>query len=166
MKLDISQRSAKVWRFTAHLLLIIVLTQAWFAVSGESVAVQRLNEARRIASQREDTLQGIRQNLRREVNELEVDLMSCEGRWTAADLPTALCSQQAADIDDARILAERNFKTCLSANAGLLDSLREFDALSKKQKQVIEDALVLARRCDAQPAKWTLVWPTESEVRW
>lgn len=159
MKLDISQRSAKVWRFTAHLLLIIVLTQAWFAVSGETVAIQRLSEARRIADQRIDRLSDHAGLMRRKRDQ-------CRAQWTAADLPTALCSQQAANLDDARILAERNFKTCLSANAGLLDSLREFDALSKKQKQVIEDALVLARRCDAQPAKWTLVWPNESEVRW
>lgn len=70
------------------------------------------------------------------------------------DLPTALCSQQAADIDDARIAAERKFKGCLSANAGLVDSLKDFDRLVKDQQALIVESVALAKRCESSPVNW------------
>lgn len=65
-----------------------------------------------------------------------------------------LYSEQARNEANARDVAEQKFRTCLSANAGLVDALREFDLVVKGQQQVIRETLELAKRCDAQPAQW------------
>lgn len=54
----------------------------------------------------------------------------------------------------AKDAAEEKFRVCLSANAGLVDALHEFDALVKEQQSVIRESIDIARRCDAQPVNW------------
>lgn len=80
------------------------------------------------------------------------------------DMPTVLCSQQAADIDDARIAAERKFKGCLAANAGLVESLQDFDRLVKDQQALIVESLALAKRCEASPVTWAGTEPIGWQV--
>lgn len=80
------------------------------------------------------------------------------------DMPAMLCSQQAADIDDARIAAERKFQGCLSANAGLVESLQDFDRLVKDQQALIVESVELAKRCEASPVTWVATAPTGWQV--
>lgn len=70
--------------------------------------------------------------------------------------------QLTADELTAREAAEKKFRVCLSANAGLVDALHEFDALVKEQQSVIRESIDIARRCDAQPVNWVNL----NEVRW
>lgn len=100
------------------------------------------------------------------------DLGKCQTRLEqaqAVDMPTVLCSQQAADIDDARIAAERKFQSCLSANAGLVESLQEFDQLVKDQQALIVESVALAKRCEVSPVSWAetpTTWAAEAPAAW
>lgn len=76
----------------------------------------------------------------------------------------SLYSKQAFDESTARDAAERKFKVCLSANAGLVDALREFDKTVKDQQLLINDAVELAKRCESSPVIWAATAPAGWQV--
>lgn len=74
-------------------------------------------------------------------------------------------SQKLRDIANTRVQVraeiaaeQRKFATCLSANAGLVDSLRQFDTVIKQQKRVIRDAIDIAKRCEAPASMQAMYW--------
>lgn len=86
-----------------------------------------------------------------------IALQSAREYADAANADAYLHSSRAVAIDDKRIAAEREFKSCLAANAGLVDAIREFDLVMKDQQKVIRETLELAKRCDAQPSSlWAI----------
>lgn len=135
------------WRMGAYVLALLFLAAMAAFITLDDLAERRLNEAQRISFLRLDEAAERADTLRRERNQ-------CREQWTAAELPVALCSQQAANIDDARIAAERKFKVCLGANVQLVDALGQFDRTLKEQRGLISDAVDFARRCDAKQAMW------------
>ncbi len=61
------------------------------------------------------------------------------------------------EAEQYRALAEHataNFERCKVANAGLVESLQDFDVTIKAQKQLIGEAIDLAKRCDSRGAIW------------
>lgn len=194
LRAERAEEQVRRWRVTAWMLLVLLVAQTWLVVDTamgltqvRHVAEQRLAKSKEIASARLDRVvkrEGDARTALRQCQDVIYDfsemaraestaretaewsLQQCREQWSAVDMPTVLCSQQAADIDDARLAAEQKFRVCLSANAGLVDALHEFDALVKEQQLVIQESLDLARRCDARPATWALRIPAVSEVRW
>lgn len=147
LRAERAERLTTFWRMNAYALAIFLLAAIAASFLQNDLAEQRLDESHRILFQRLDKAADRADTLRAERNQ-------CREQWTAAELPVALCSQQAANIDDARIATERKFKVCIAANAGLVDALGQFDRTLKEQRTLIRDAVDFARRCDAKQAMW------------
>jgi hypothetical protein len=172
LRAERAEEQARRWRVTAYVLLVLLAAQTWLVID----TVMELTQARQSAEQQRDQVAvwsaqtaDLQQQLRADKRRAEQRATAAEAAlrvWMAVDMPTVLCSQQAADIDDARLAAEQRIRVCLSANAGLVDALHEFDALVKEQQSVIRESIELARRCEAQPATWVTRIPAISEVRW
>lgn len=164
-----AEAQARGWRWAGYVLLVLLIVQTWLVAD----TAMELQHVRQSAAKQRDQVANwsaqtaeLQQSLRAESRQARGELRACLEQWEAIDMPTVLCSQQAADIDDARVLAERNFKVCLSANTGLVEVLHQFDQTVKDQQVLIDDAVDLARRCDARPATWVAREPAVSEVTW
>lgn len=178
LRAERAERLAKMWRLTGWafgLALVCLLTvvlwqerQLTESHAYSSHAERSEREAHKATWACEADLEWVRKAQFQHFT----DLGRCQTRLEMAekaDMPTALCSQQAADIDDARIAAERKFKGCLAANAGLVESLQEFDRLVKDQQALIVESVELAKRCEVSPVTWAetpMTWATEAPAAW
>jgi molybdenum cofactor biosynthesis enzyme MoaA len=167
LRAERAEHQAGRWRVTAYVLLVLLIAQTWLVVDTamelQHVRQGAAKQADQVAVWTEQTAD-LNQGLRAERRRAEGELQACVEQWEAIDMPTVLCSQQAADVDDARLAAERNFKVCLAANAGLVEVLQEFDRTVKDQKLLINDAVEMAKRCEAKPTTWVARVPAASEV--
>lgn len=153
-----AEAQARGWRRAGYVLLLLLIAQTWLVVDTvnemtrqRQVQEQRLQAAKQIASER---LDGVVEHS----SEAKRDLQSCQfslqqERTAATELQSALValrttsadeiyafSEQARDYSTAVESAEHKFKVCLSANAGLVAVLREFDQTVKRCRADLADA--------------------------
>lgn len=69
-----------------------------------------------------------------------LSLANAREHTAMADADAYRHSSLAAEIDDRRLSAERKFKTCVAANAGLVDGIKE-------QQALLNEAIEMAKRC-------------------
>lgn len=156
----------RAWRSAAFILLALLAVQTWLVFD----TATEMGNARRLAETRLDSVSVWHVAATNQTNNL-LDCKADEAEWFKAMQHIAdkrwktqdelqecrddlsVWSGQSVDHLAAGDAAEKKFRVCLAANAGLVESLHEFDRLVKDQQQVIRDSIEAAKRCEASPVR-------------
>jgi hypothetical protein len=159
LRAERAERLMRAWRGAAFTLLALLVVQTWLVIDTSI----EMRDARQLAQQRLDSVSVWHIAATNQTSNL-LDAKYDEARWYKALQQSA---DKRWDAEDKRWAAEEKFRVCLVANAGLVETLHEFDRLVKDQQQVIRDSIEAAQRCDASPAPAVNVagWEVVSVVR-
>lgn len=131
---------------TAFILLALLIAQTLLVVA--------MRAARQTAEERLESVSVWHAAASNQTTNL-LDCKEDEGRWINA--ARLVADRRDAEIDK-RWAAEDKFRSCLSANGGLVESLRDFDQVTRQQREVIAEqqqllraAIGAAKRCDVGP---------------
>ncbi len=92
------------------------------------------------------------------------DLADAEKFYEGEQSEIYVALQRAVDAEEVADAAKKSFAICKSANAGLVESLQDFDRLVKDQQALIAESVELAKRCEASPVTWAATAPTGWQV--
>lgn len=150
LRAERAEKSSATWRMTSFILLALLIAQTLLVVD-TAIAMR---DARQAAEQRLESVSVWHVAATNQTSNL-LDCKEDEGRWINA--ARLVADRRDAEIDK-RWAAEDKFRSCLSANGGLVESLRDFDQVTRQQRDVIVEqqqllraAIDAAKRCDAGP---------------
>ena len=150
LRAERAETQATAWRATALILLVLLIAQTWLVVDTTIV----LRDARQAAEQRLESVSVWHVAATNQTSNL-LDCKEDEGRWINA--ARLVADRRDAEIDK-RWAAEDKFRSCLSANGGLVESVIDLDQVTRQQREVIAEqqqllraAIDAAKRCDAGP---------------
>lgn len=164
------ERLARIWRLTGWafglafvcLLAVVVWQERQLAVTTASLDEQR--EFNFELGWANEGLKVDLVDLQKEQKVLRADLADAEKFYQGEQSEIYVALQRAVDAEEAADAAKKRFTTCKSANAGLVESLQDFDQLVKDQQALIVESVELAKRCEASPVTWAAAAPEGWQV--
>jgi hypothetical protein len=182
LRAERAERLAKSWRLTGWAFALALVCLLGVVVWQERELAET---AASLADQREFNFElgWANEGLKQDLIDQRKQLTALEAFWTATleaggdaqklwderEREVYVALQRAVDAEEAAEAAKASFETCRSANAGLVESLRDFDRLVKDQQALIVESVELARRCDVSPITWAetpITWASEAPDVW
>lgn len=104
-----------------------------------------------------------------DLGKCRAELADAEKLYEGQESEIYVALQRAVDAEEVAETAKKSFAICKSANAGLVESLQDFDRLVKDQQALIAESVEMAKRCEVSPVTWAetpITWAAEAPAAW